>query len=35
MIGAVMGSERIHMDEMGGQLELSDSEGNHVALEPL
>ena len=34
MIGAVMQADRIYMDEMGGQLELSDTEGNHIALEP-
>lgn len=34
VIGAVMGAERIYMDEMGGQLELSDPDGNHVVLEP-
>ena len=34
VISAVMGADRIYMDEMGGQLELSDTEGNHIALEP-
>ncbi len=34
VIGAVMGAERIYMDEMGGQVELSDTEGNHITLEP-
>ena len=32
VISAVMGADRIYMDEMGGQLELSDTEGNHIAL---
>jgi hypothetical protein len=34
LIETVMGSDRIYMDEMGGQLELSDTEGNHITLEP-
>ena len=34
VIGAVMGATRIYMDEMGGQIELSGPDRDHIALEP-